>query len=64
MPRPPEKLGVIGEQMSKVNPDNLRYKEEEEDEDEEEGEGEDGEEEDDFITDTGSVTTCDSEHQD
>ncbi|CAI8020072.1 Protein phosphatase 1 regulatory subunit 36 [Geodia barretti] len=62
--RPPEKLGVIGEQMSKVNPDNLRYKEEEEDEDEEEGEGEDGEGEDDFIPDTGSVMTCDSEHQD
>ena len=41
---PPEKLGVIGELISKVNPDTLKYKEEDED-DEEEDEGEDTEEE-------------------
>ena len=37
---PPERLGVIGELMSKLNPSTLQYKEEEE---EEEGEGEEGE---------------------
>ena len=48
--------------MSKVNPDNLKYKEEEEDEDEEEEEEEEEQgERDDFITDSGSVMTCDLE---
>ena len=47
---PPERLGVIGELMSKVNPVTLRYIEEEDDEteegeEEEEDEMEEGEEE-------------------
>ena len=63
---PPEKLGVIGELMSKVNPENLKYKvdEEEEEEDEEEEEEEGTEEAQDSISNSSSVLDSESDLKD